>query len=597
MEEVDIVKSEIESLKKYLELKQYSEEDIAEVMKAAYYGEEMHRGQKRKSGEPYFIHPIAVAKILVEFGLNKSAVTAAVLHDTVEDTDADYSIIETNFGTEVAQLVDSVTKIELVDVENKSVQEAETLRKMLIAMVKDIRVIMIKLADKVHNMRTLTHLKREKQKIFAKDCLEIYVPIAGHLGISLIKTELEDLSLKYINPEVYEQISDFLAAKKTDEEYCKSIEKKLKQIAQKEEMEIEIVVKEKSLYSFYKKMLVKKKPIEEVYNGPWIRVLCDSANDCYAMLGMVHKLWIPIERRFKDYIAVPKANKYRSLHTSVITDNGKTLDIQICTFGMHKTADYGIAAHWLHKKGITTRKLNPQDTSLANKLKQWNHLENYETNFLKDLKKEILKDTVTVFTPDGDILELPGGSTPIDFAYYIHTDVGNHIAEAKADGYTIPLNAELRNTQVIEVITNKNAHPAPYWLKVVKTSKARSRIRHWLKNNRETVLNYKNEIKNYKKKLAEEKKIKKEKGIEKDCIVKKAAKKFKVVARKTEDLFSEIEGAIKEYNGRIIEGTLAESDNERSIGFFTLEIDKDEDFVKAVKIIRTIPSIINIYAI
>ncbi|MCL2480401.1 MAG: RelA/SpoT family protein [Spirochaetaceae bacterium] len=680
MEEINTLKAEIDSLEKSLETKKYPEQDISDIMNAVRYGEKMHSDQKRASGEPYFIHPIAVAKILIELNLDKNTIIAAILHDTVEDTDADYNIIETNFGEEVAKLVDGVTKITVVKAANKSAQEVETLRKILIAMVKDVRVILIKLADKLHNMTTLSYLNKERQKAIAEECLEVYAPIAGQLGISWIKAELENLALKHLHPISYKQILEFLDAKKIEkEEYQKDIENKLKQAAKEEDIEIEISARVKNIYSIYRKMRDNEKSLEEIYDIFGIRILCDTANDCYAILGLVHKLWIPIERRFKDYIAVPKSNRYRSLHTTVITDEGKLLEAQIRSYEMHKTAEYGIAAHWLYKKGKTTNNLNPNDISLINRLMQWNNLENYETDFLKDLKKEILKDTIYVFTPDGDIFEMPIGSTAIDFAYSIHTEVGDHTAGAKADGYIIPLSRHLKNTQVIEIITTKNAHPTPHWLKIAKTTKAKSKIRHWLNRNSNLL---KDATKNKKQETAEEDKLNKQnkeakitdeseqyndsdilvmeirdknkitlsvngekntminfarccspvsgdiiigyisvgRGIivhKSDCknlkniknlnnrtidvqweaVSKKASRKFKVTARKTHNLFSEIEGAIKKHNGHLIEGRLAESDNEKLTGFFTMELDNDEDFGKAVKSIRTIPSIINIYVV
>ena len=684
MEEVVTIKAEIESLKKSLEIKKYPDEDISEIMEAAHYGEKMHSDQKRASGEPYFIHPIAVAKILAELNLDKNTIIAAVLHDTVEDTDADYNIIETNFGSEVAKLVDGVTKITLVKAANKSAQEVETIRKILMAMVKDVRVILIKLADKLHNMTTLSFLSPERQKIISEECLEIYAPIAGQLGISWIKAELENLSLKHLNPAAYKEISEFLAAKKIEkEEYQKNIEDKLKQAAKEEGIEIEISARVKNIYSIYRKMTDSEKPLEEIYDLFGIRVLCETANDCYAVLGIIHKLWIPIERRFKDYIAVPKSNRYRSLHTTVITDEGKLLEAQIRTFEMQKTAEYGIAAHWLYKKGKTTSNLNPKDISLINRLMQWNNLENHETDFLTDLKKEILKDTIYIFTPAGDIFEMPIGSTAIDFAYSIHTEIGNHTAGAKADGYILPLSRHLRNTQVVEIITAKNAHPTPHWLKIAKTNKAKSKIRSWLNKNAvssaasstDTTRNRardKDTIKNKKPEITEEDKIAENQSEQNDnAIVKevldknritlsvggekntminfarccspvsgdsiigyvsvgrgiivhksdcknlkniknltnrsievkweavsqKAARKFKVTAKKTYDLFSEIEGAVKKHNGHLIEGRLDESDNEKLTGFFTMELNSDEDFGKAVKSIKAIPSVINIYVV
>jgi GTP pyrophosphokinase len=318
------------------------------------------------------------------------------------------------------------------------------------------------------------------------------VPIAGQLGIALIKTELENLSLKYLNPIIYKHISKFIASqKKEQEEFQENIEKKLKQAAKEEDIEIEISPREKNIYSIYRKMTSNETSAEET-NTFSIRILCNTANDCYAVLGILHKLWIPVERRFKDYITAPKANKYRSLHTTVITDDGKLLEIHICTFEMHKIAEYGVAAHWLNKKGETASNSNSKNISLVNKLKQWDTLENYEKNFLNDLKKEILKDTIIVFTPEGEIFEMPTGSTAIDLAYNIHTAVGNHAAGAKADGYTIPLGMPLKNTQVVEIITDNNAYPTPQWLKIAKTSKAKSKIRTWLKKNKEEKTSIKN---------------------------------------------------------------------------------------------------------
>ncbi len=679
MEEIGTIKSEILSLKKSLEINKYPKPDISEIMNAAAYGEKLHGDQKRASGEPYYIHPISVAKILIDLNLDKAAIIAALLHDTVEDTEADYNEIETKFGKEVAQLVDGVTKIALVKAVNKSAQEIETLRKMFIAMVKDIRVILIKLADKLHNMRTLSYLSKEKQKVTAEECLEIYAPIAGQLGISWLKAELEDLSLKYLNSGAYNQIEEFLAAKKIEKsEYLKNAEKKLKKAAKEEDIEIEISARVKNIYSIYKKMIDTGKPLEEIYDLFGIRILCNTANDCYAVLGLVHKLWIPIERRFKDYIAVPKSNRYQSLHTTVITDNGKILEVQIRTFEMHKTAEYGIAAHWLYKKGKTITNLNPQDISLINRLKQWNDLENNESNFLNDLKKEILKDTIYVFTPAGDVFEMPVGSTAIDFAYNIHTEVGNHTAGAKADGYIIPLHRLLKNTQVVEIITNNNAHPTPQWLKIAKTNRAKSKIKQWLHKNSDLLLSNKNNSKIKKPEITGEDKENKEEKIaeevpektdnsmvmevkddsrisltvngEKNTMISfakccspipgdqiigyisvgrgiivhkkscknlkhiknlknrsidvkweafspKAARRFKVIARKTHDLFSEIEGAVRKYHGHLIEGKLTKNEHEKLTGFFTMELDKNEDFGKAIKSIRTIPSIINIYAV
>jgi len=681
MSEINTLDKEIQSLQNQLVNNSYSQEDIDAIMEAVSWGKTLHTEQKRASGEPFFIHPVTVAEILINLKLDRDAIIAALLHDTVEDTGITYSDIESRFGLEVSQLVDGVTKISIVKAKNKSVQEIETLRKMLLAMVKDIRVIIIKLADKLHNMRTLSYLSEEKQQVIAEECLEIYAPLAGQLGISWIKAELEDLALKYINPEVYNQIKQFLASKKKKRaEYLTFIEEKLLQEAREEGIDIEVSTRAKHFYSIYRKMAKSGKELSEIYDLLGIRVLCSSANECYAVLGLIHKLWIPIERRFKDYIAVPKSNKYQSLHTTVMTDNGKILEVQIRTFEMHKTAEYGIASHWLYKAGKTTETINPKNISLVNKLMNWNNLESGKTNFLNDLKKEILKDSIYVFTPAGDVFEMPTGATAIDFAYHIHTEVGNHCSGAKADGYIIPLNKELKNTQVVEIITNNNSRPTLQWLRMAKTNRARTKIRQWLNKNDDSLIIGRNIVARHKKALStEEQKSHKEhkiitpepaekestgvikevldkkrisfmvggeknmmisfakccqpnpgdpitgyisvgRGIivhKNDCenvkhiknfeersidveweaVSPKATRRFKVTAKRTHDLFAEIEAAVRKYHGHLIEGKLVEDDNDRLSGFFTMEIEKKEDFGKVVKSIRTIPSIMNIYAV
>ena len=487
------IETELEQLQKLLAENNYLHNDIEWIMEAATWGAELHSDQKRASGEPYYIHPIQVASVLIEINLDPPTIVAALLHDTIEDTDISRDELEKKFGSEVAHLVDGVTKISILKAKNKSVQEIETIRKMLIAMVKDIRVILIKLADKLHNMRTLSYLKPERQKAIAAECLEIYAPLAGQLGMSSIKAELEDLSLKYLNPDVHTQIKQFLALKKKKRaEYLNFIEEKITAAAKKESIDIKVTTRAKHFYSIYKKMTKSGKDLNEIYDLLGIRIFCRTVNECYAMLGIVHNVWIPIERRFKDYIAVPKSNKYQSLHTTVMTDNGKILEVQIRTHNMHKTAEYGIAAHWLYKKGQTPDSLNQKDIALVNKLKKWNTLSNSNANFLSDLKKEILKDTIYVFTPAGDVFEMPAGSTAIDFAYHIHSEVGNHCVSAKADGYIIPLGKELQNTQVVEIITNNSAHPHLNWLRMAKTTRAKSKIRQWLNKHDDSVIISKN---------------------------------------------------------------------------------------------------------
>ena len=678
----DRINTELDNLQKLLVENNYLQSDIEWIMEAAVWGAELHGEQKRASGEPYFIHPIQVASILIEINLDPATLVAALLHDTIEDTGISHDELEKKFGTEVAQLVDGVTKISILKAKNKSVQEIETIRKMLIAMVKDIRVILIKLADKLHNMRTLSFLKEERQKAIATECLEIYAPLAGQLGISGVKAELEDLSLKYLNPDVHKQIKQFLALKKKKRaEDLKIIEEKISRAAEKENIEIKVTTRAKHFYSIYKKMSKSGKELNEIYDLLGIRIFCKSVNECYAMLGIVHNVWIPIERRFKDYIAVPKSNKYQSLHTTVMTDNGKILEVQIRTFNMHRTAEYGIAAHWLYKKGQAPELLNQKDIALVNKLKKWNTLANSNVNFLSDLKKEILKDTIYVFTPAGDVFEMPVGSTAIDFAYHIHSEVGNHCVSAKADGYIIPLGKELQNTQVVEIVTNNSAHPHLNWLRMAKTTRARSKIRQWLNKHDDSLIISKNIVAKNKliqqqqqqymaeqrlqarasaaaaaeendddeviKEIIDSKKIGfkvngeknlmisfgkccspkpgddiigyisvgrgiivhrkncpnvshiknfKERSIEVEweALSPKATRRFKVTAKRTHDLFAEIEGAVKKYRGHLIEGKLTEIENDRLSGYFTMEIDKKDDFKKVVKSIRTIPSILNI---
>ena len=678
------IDTELNTLSNLLNQNKYILKDVEWIMEAAKWGAQLHGDQKRASGEPYFIHPIQVASILIEINLDPPTIVAALLHDTIEDTEISRETLENKFGTEVAQLVDGVTKISILKAKNKSVQEIETIRKMLIAMVKDIRVILIKLADKLHNMRTLSFLKEDRQKAIATECLEIYAPLAGQLGISGIKAELEDLSLKYLNPDVHKQIKQFLALKKKRRaEYLKFIEDKITKAAQNENIQIDVTTRAKHFYSIYKKMSKSGKELDEIYDLLGIRIFCQSVNECYAMLGIVHSIWIPIERRFKDYIAVPKSNRYQSLHTTVMTDNGKILEVQIRTKTMHRTAEYGIAAHWLYKKGQTPDTINPKDIALVNKLKKWNTESISNTNFLTDLKKEILKDTIYVFTPAGDVFQMPVGSTAIDFAYHIHSEVGNHCVSAKADGFIIPLGKELKNTQVVEIVTNNSAHPHLNWLRMAKTTRARSKIRQWLNKNDDSVIISKNIVAKNKllhhqqqqhhQLLAEQKqtaapvherekdetvvtevldtkkigfKVNGEKNlmisfgkccspkpgdsiigyisvgrgiivhrkkcpnvshiknidqrsidVEWEALSPKATRRFKVSAKRTHDLFAEIEGAVKKYRGHLIEGKLIETENDRLSGYFTMEIDKKDDFKKVVKSIRTIPSIININSV
>jgi GTP diphosphokinase / guanosine-3',5'-bis(diphosphate) 3'-diphosphatase len=468
-------------------LKRYTEKEQERIIDAATWAKDLHSDQQRASGEPYFIHPLQVAEILIDMQLDSDAVIAALLHDILEDTSIEESELRKRFGRQVSALVDGVTKISIVKAKSKRVQESETIRKMLFAMTKDIRVIIIKLADKFHNMSTLEYLPKEKRKTIANECLDIYAPLADRLGISWMKTGLEDLSLKELNPETYTYIKKYLSTKKLERSnFLKSIERQIYTAAKQEDIDITVATRSKHYYSIYQKMKRRGKDINEIYDLIGIRVLCNTANECYTLLGIVHKLWPPIEGRFKDYIAMPKANHYQSLHTTVMSNEGRLLEIQVRTYQMHQTAEYGVAAHWAYKREFSGGRVKPEELPIINKLKQWNR-QATSGNFLEDIKSELLRASIYVFTPRGHIVELPKNSTAIDFAYHIHTEVGNRTVGAKADGSIIPLNQPLKNTQVIEILTSNNAKPHVNWLKFARTARARQKIRHWLNKNEENL--------------------------------------------------------------------------------------------------------------
>jgi len=468
-------------------LNRYTERERENIIEAALWAKELHEKQKRASGEPYFIHPLKVAEILVDMQLDYEAVVAALLHDVLEDTKVDEAELRGRFGRQVATLVDGVTKISIVKAKSKSAQESETIRKMLFAMTKDIRVIIIKLADKYHNMSTLQYLPAPKRKSIAQECLEIYAPLADRLGISWMKSGLEDLALKELNPETYSYIKSYLSSKKIERSsFLKNVERQIYINSKKEGIDVTVSTRAKHLYSIYQKMKRRGKDIDEIFDLLGIRILCNSTNECYTVLGVVHKLWPPIEGRFKDYIAMPKDNQYQSLHTTVMSNEGKLLEIQVRTYEMHQTAEYGVAAHWSYKREFSGARVKPDEFPIINKLKQWNRHSQKET-FLQDIQSELLRDSIYVFTPRGHIVELPKKSTAIDFAYHIHTEVGSHTLGAKADGSIIPLNQPLKNTQVIEIMTSNNAKPHVNWLKFARTARARQKIRHWLNKNEENL--------------------------------------------------------------------------------------------------------------
>ena len=462
--------------------------DVTPVIKAYELAKSAHAGVFRKSGEPYIIHPIAVANILADLELDMEVRAAGLLHDVVEDTPYTYEDITELFGKDIADLVDGVTKLGKIKYQTKEESQAENLRKMFLAMAKDIRVILIKLADRLHNMRTLKFMPEEKAKYKAKETLEIYGGIAHRIGISKIKWELEDLALKYIDPEGYRELSDKITMKRSQrQEYIDKIVHLLEEKFKEVDINCEVSGRPKHFYSIYKKMKKKNKTFEEIYDLTAVRIIVDTVKDCYAVLGMVHTMWIPMPGRFKDYIAMPKPNLYQSLHTTVIGPDGEPVEIQIRTHEMHEIAENGIAAHWKYKEGITGN----QDAKMEQKLKWLRQMMEWEKDvqdpheFLDALKDDVFNSQVYVFTPKGDVIELPAGSTPIDFAYRVHTNVGNKCTGAKINGKIVPINYKLQNGEIVEVITSSNSTgPSRDWLNIVQTPTARNRIRQWFKKER-----------------------------------------------------------------------------------------------------------------
>lgn len=459
-----------------------------DVTKAYNLAEEAHKDQRRVSGEPYILHPLAVAQILADMKIDTTTIRASLLHDVVEDTSYTLEDIKKMFGKEVAFLVDGVTKLSRLNYRTKEDQQLNSMRKMFLAMAKDVRVVVIKLADRLHNMRTLRYMRSDKQKRIAQETLEIFAPLAHRLGIFNIKWELEDLSFRYLEPDKYYDLVDQMKQKRhVREEIVNEAIDVLKKALDEAHIHCEINGRPKHFYSIYKKMKKDNRDLSQVYDLFAIRVIVDDVKDCYGVLGIVHSLWKPLPYRFKDYIAMPKPNNYQSLHTTVIGTRGQPVEIQIRTWEMHRIAEYGVAAHWRYKEGNQTANKDAFDEKMGwlRNLLEWQDTSNPK-EFVNALKLDAFSDEVFVFSPRGDVIDLPQGSIPIDFAYRIHTDVGHRCVGAKINGKIVPLDYKLKNGDIVEIITSKVGKPSLDWLNIVGSSESRSKIRSWFKKeNRE----------------------------------------------------------------------------------------------------------------
>ena len=456
--------------------------DLELIQKAYVFAATAHAGQTRLSGEPYLSHPLAVADTLAEMGFDEPTVVAGLLHDTVEDTKATLEEIEENFGEEVADIVDGVTKISKISFENKEEAQAENIRKMILAMSHDMRVLMVKLADRLHNMRTLDFQKAYKQKRIAQETMDIYAPLANRLGLYIMKRNLEDLSFKYLRPDIYNQIDHWLDKHQVvEKQIIEKVVALIKDLLAANDIIGQVYGRIKHKYSIYKKMQSQSLTLDEMHDIMAFRVLVKDIRDCYAVLGLVHSQWRPVHGRFKDYISMPKANGYQSLHTTVIGPDGERIEIQIRTEDMHRQAEHGVAAHWLYKEKGRVNSKDLEQFAWLREIFERQSEESDSREFMHSLKMDLFKDEVYVYTPAGDVKELPEGATPLDFAFMIHTNVGQHCAGAKINGRLMPLGTELKNGDVVEIVTDPSRNPNRDWLKIVKTARARSRIQRYLR--------------------------------------------------------------------------------------------------------------------
>ncbi len=457
-------------------------EDVSLIRKAWEFCVQHHKGQMRASGEPYIIHPLEVAEVLAEMKLDATAIAAALLHDAVEDTPATSQEIEAGFGDQVAHIVEGVTKIDKIQFANREDRQAENVRKMLLAMVTDVRVVLIKLADRLHNMRTLEHLKPERQEAIARETLDIYAPLAHRLGMGKVRGELEDLAFRYTDPVSYEQLAAAVEARRVDgEQFLRGVEDALVEQLRENNVQARVEWRIKRLFSIYQKLQRTKSNFEQVYDLLAVRVITQDVASCYAVFGLIHTLWRPVPGRIKDFIAIPRANRYQSLHTTVIGDGGHQFEVQIRTEEMHRIAEEGIAAHWKYKAGEGT--VNARDEERLNWIRQlveWQKEMTDPNEFLSSLKMDLYPEEVYTFTPKGKVVVVPADGTPVDFAYTIHTEVGNTCVGAKVNGRMVPLRTKLRTGDIVEIVTQKDHKPSRDWLTFVKSPRARNKIKHWL---------------------------------------------------------------------------------------------------------------------